>query len=69
MRFRNLQLRYLADATLPIPERARGTKAQSNVVGLVTPHGGMEIPTEIEALGDKTSATLCTSFERRVAGG
>ena len=66
MRFRNVQLRYMGEFELPIPERTRTTKAQSNVVSLVTPHGGMEIPTEIEALGDKTAATLCTSFERVV---
>ena len=47
-----------------IPRRSRASKVQQNVVELVTDAGNLEIPTELEALGDKTAATLATCFER-----
>ena len=31
---------------------------------LITKSGSIDIPTELEALGDKSAATLATSFER-----
>ena len=47
-----------------IPRRSRASKVQQNVVELVTNVGSLDIPTELEALGDKTAATLATCFER-----
>ena len=48
-----------------IPSRSRSSKVQQSVL---TIHGSGEqvvrIPCELEALGDKTAATLATSFER-----
>jgi hypothetical protein len=49
-----------------MPGRSRASKVQQHVVELGTNFGTLEIPTEMEALGDKTAATLCTSFERLV---
>ena len=46
--------------------RSRATKVQQHVFHLATSRGSMEIPTEMEALGDKTAKTLCTSFERLI---
>lgn len=47
-----------------IPRRSRASKVQQNVVELITNVGSLDIPTELEALGDKTAATLATCFER-----
>jgi hypothetical protein len=46
-----------------IPGRSRASKVQQHCVEFGTNFGCLEIPTEMEALGDKTAATLCTSFE------
>ena len=62
----DIQLRSGEDDGLPVPRRSRASKVQQNVVELVTLSGGLDIPTELEALGDKTAATLTTSFERLV---
>ena len=62
----DIRLRSGEDDGLPIPRRSRSSKVQANVVELVTLSGGLEIPTELDALGDKTAATLATSFERLV---
>ena len=52
--------------SIAIPRRSRASKVQQNVVELGLVDGSMEIPTEIEALGDKTAATLATCFENLV---
>ena len=52
--------------TIGIQSRGRASKVQQHVVTFITKHGAMEMPTEMEALDDKTAATLCTSFERLV---
>ena len=46
-----------------VPRRGRASKVQAHVVTLVA--GGLrrEIPTEFDALGDKSAATLATSLE------
>jgi hypothetical protein len=62
----DIRLRSREDDGLPVPRRSRASKVQQNVVDLVTISGSLNIPTELEALGDKTSATLATSFERLV---
>ena len=62
----DIRLRSREDDGLPVPRRSRASKVQQNVVDLVTISGSLNIPTEMEALGDKTSATLATSFERLV---
>jgi len=62
----DIRFRSGADDDVNIPRRSRASKVQQHVVELATKHGALEIPTEMEALGDKTAATLCTSFERLV---
>ena len=62
LRFRSGELQDL----LGIHSRGRASKVQQHVVTLITKHGALELPTEMEALGDKTALTLCTSFERLV---
>jgi len=55
-----------------LPRRGRASKVQLHVVTLVAGHRRREVPTEMEALGDKTAKTLATSLEavlRRVAEG
>jgi len=47
-----------------LPRRGRSSKVQQHVATLVVGHMRQEIPTELEALGDKTAKTLCTSLER-----
>ena len=49
---------------IEINPRRRASKVQLNVVGFATKFGNAEILTELEALGDKTAATLATCFER-----
>ena len=54
-----------------VPRRGRASKVQAHVVTLVAGGQRREIPTELEALGDKTAPTLATSLEgqlRRVFG-
>ena len=46
-----------------MPRRSRASKVQQHVVTIVASHRRSEIPTEMEALGDKTAATLATVFE------
>ena len=49
-----------------LPSRSRSSKVQQQVVELFAGGDVLEIPTELEALGDNTAATLCTSLERCV---
>ena len=54
-----------------LPRRGRASKVQAHVVTLVAGRSRVDIPTELEALGDKTAQTLATSLEsllRRIAG-
>ena len=46
-----------------LPRRGRASKVQLHVLRLAVGHHQHEIPTELEALGDKTAGTLATSFE------
>jgi len=46
-----------------VPRRGRASKVQSHVVTLVAGGQRREIPTELDALGGKTAATLATSLE------
>ena len=59
-----LRLRDRGADGLAILRRGRSSKVQQNVVELITKSGSIDIPTELEALGDKSAATLATSFER-----
>ena len=47
-----------------LPRRGRASKVQLHVLRLAVGHHQHEIPTELEALGDKTASTLATSLER-----
>ena len=47
-----------------LPTRGRASKVQLHVLRLAVGHHEREIPTELEALGDKTASTLATSLER-----
>ena len=62
----DIRLRSKEGDNLPGPNRSRTSKVQQHVVELVAVHGSLDIPTEMEALGDKTAATLCINFERLV---
>ncbi len=46
-----------------VPRRGRASEVQSHVVTLVAGGQRREIPTELDALGDKTVPTLATSLE------
>ena len=50
--------------TVGLIGRSRASKVQQHIFHLATTRGSMEIPTEMEAFGDKTAKTLCTSLER-----
>ena len=47
-----------------LPRRSRSSKVQCHVVLLQVKGRVWELPTELEALGDKSAKTLATSFER-----
>ena len=47
-----------------LPRRSRSSKVQVHVVLLQVKGRVWELPTELEALGDKSAKTLATSFER-----
>lgn len=47
-----------------LPRRGRASKVQLHVLRLAVGHHEHEIPTELEALGDKSASTLATSLER-----
>ena len=47
-----------------LPTRGRASKVQLHVLRLAVGHHEREIPTELEALGDKSASTLATSLER-----
>ena len=47
-----------------LPTRGRASKVQLHVLRLAAGHHDHEIPTELEALGDKSASTLATSLER-----
>ena len=51
-----------ADA-MEVARRSRASKVQQNAVFFHDECCSLDIPTELEALGDKTAATLATSFE------
>ena len=54
-----------------LPKRGRASKVQIHVVKLAVGHHVLEIPTELQALGDKSTGTLATSLEgilREVVG-
>ena len=46
-----------------LPTRGRASKVQLHVLRLAVGHHQHEIPTELEALGDKSTGTLATSLE------
>ena len=60
----DLKLRIREDDGHDVLRRSRASKVQQNVLSILDMHGCLDIPTELEALGDKTAATLATSFER-----
>ena len=47
-----------------VPNRSRASKVQQNVLTIIGGTDRTNVATELEALGDKTAATLATSFER-----
>ena len=47
-----------------VPNRSRASKVQQNVLTIIGVTDRTNVATELEALGDKTAATLATSFER-----
>ena len=59
-----LRLRSFSDASHGVTPRVRASKVQQYVVRLFACGVESVIPTELEALGNKTAATLATSFER-----
>ncbi len=46
-----------------VPRRGRASKVLGHVVTLVAGRSRRDIPTELEALGDKTASTSATSLE------
>ncbi|MEC9253541.1 MAG: hypothetical protein VX863_01705, partial [Candidatus Thermoplasmatota archaeon] len=55
-----------------MPRRGRASKVQAHVVTVVVGQSRHDIPTELEALGDKTAPTLATSLEavlRKIVSG
>ena len=60
----DLRLRSVKDREDKVPARSRSSKVQQHVVNIVVNGQQLEIPTELEALSDKTAATLTTSLER-----
>ena len=46
-----------------LPRRGRASKVQLHVLRCAVGHYDQEIPTELEALGDKSASTLATSLE------
>ena len=49
-----------------VPRRGRASKIQINVVDVWVEQARYHVPTELQALGDKTVATLATCFEALV---
>ena len=47
-----------------VPRRGRASKVQQHVLRLAVGSRERDVPSELEALGDKTAGTLATSFER-----
>ena len=47
-----------------VPRRGRASKVQIHALEVLTGGSSTAIPTELEALGDKTAPTLATSFDR-----
>ena len=47
-----------------LPRRGRASKVQQHVLRLAVGCRERDVPSELEALGDKTAGTLATSFER-----
>ena len=64
-----LRLRsHLMRRSEDIPSRSRSSKVQQHVMTFHTRSGQIEIPTELEALANKTSATVATSLDRVLRG-
>ena len=59
----DIAIRSREDDGLDVIRRSRASKVQQSAVCFHDEHGSLDIPTELEALGDKTAATLATSFE------
>jgi hypothetical protein len=59
----DIHIRSREDDGLGVIRRSRASKVQQSAVCFHDEHGSLDIPTELEALGDKTAATLATSFE------
>ena len=60
----DLRLRSAKHREDKVPARSRSSKIQQQVVNIVVNRQRLEIPTELEPLGDKSAATLTTSLER-----
>ena len=60
----DIKLRSELEKAFRILSRSRASKVQQSACTLFDMHGSLDFPTELEALGDKTAATLATSFER-----
>ena len=59
----DIRLRSGDARDIKLPTRGRASKVQLHVLRLAVGHHEHEIPTELEALGDKTTGTLATSLE------
>ena len=60
----DIKLRSELAKAFRILSRSRASKVQQSACTLFDMYGSLDFPTELEALGDKTAATLATSFER-----
>ena len=59
----DIAMRSRENDGIDVIRRSRASKVQQSAVCFHDEHGSLDIPTELEALGDKTAATLATSFE------
>ena len=63
----SLRLRSHLGGAADLPSRSRSSKVQQHVVKVfLRPGLSCEVPQEMEALGDKTAATLATSLDGRL---
>ena len=46
-----------------VPSRSRGSEVQQHVINVAFPDGMLEVPSELRALGGKSSAALATSVQ------
>ena len=58
-----IRLRSGDNRDTTLPKRGRASKVQLHVLRLAVGHHRHEIPTELEALGDKSAGTIATSLE------